>query len=45
MSVCVIKMLPYERIDTSEGIEINQSNESKECMICYYWFVITVITF
>ena len=29
-------MLPYERIDTSEGIEINQSNESKECMICYY---------
>ena len=29
-------MLPYERIDTSEGIETNQSNESKECMICYY---------
>ena len=29
-------MLQYERIDASEGIEINKSNKSKECMICNY---------
>ena len=26
-------MLQYERIDVSEGIDINRSNKSKECMI------------
>ena len=26
----------YETIDVSEGIEINKSNKSKECMICHY---------
>ena len=26
-------MLQYERIDFSEGININKSNKSKECMI------------
>ena len=31
-------MLQYERIDVSEGIDINKSNESKECMICHYWY-------
>ena len=30
-------MLQFERIDVSEGIGINKSNESKECMICHYW--------
>ena len=29
-------MPQYERIDVSEGIEINKSNKSKECMICNY---------
>ena len=24
-------------INTSEGININKSNKSKECMICNYW--------
>ena len=32
------KMLQSERIDVSEGIDINKSNESKECMICHYWY-------
>ena len=31
-------MLQYERIDVSEGIDINQSNKSKQCMICHYWY-------
>ena len=31
------KMLQYERIDISEGIDINKSDKSKECMICHYW--------
>ena len=31
-------MRQYERIDVSEGININKSNKSKECMICPYWY-------
>ena len=29
-------MFQYDRIDISEGIEINKSDASKECMICHY---------
>ena len=29
-------MLEYERIDVSEVIDPNRSNESKECDICRY---------
>ena len=31
-------MLQYERIDVSEGIDLNQSDKSKDCMICHYWY-------
>ena len=31
-------MLFYDRIDISEGIDLAKSNNSKECMICHYWF-------
>ena len=31
-------MLQYDRIDVSEGIDINKTNKSKECMLCYYWY-------
>ena len=31
-------MLQYEKIDVSEGINLNGSNKSKECMICHYWY-------
>ena len=31
-------MLYYDRIDISEGIDLAKSNNSKECMICHYWF-------
>ena len=29
-------MLYYDRIDISEGIDINQTSESKEYNICHY---------
>ena len=31
-------MLQYDRIDVSEGININETSESKECMLCHYWY-------
>ena len=30
-------MLEYDRIDISEGTDINKTSASKECDICYYW--------
>ena len=30
-------MLQYNRIDVSEGIDVNKTSESKECMLCHYW--------
>ena len=29
-------MLTYERIDISDGIDVNKSDESKECTLCHY---------
>ena len=31
-------MLEYERIDISEGIDVNKTILSKECDICHYWY-------
>ena len=31
-------MLEYEKIDISEGIDVNKTNLSKEYDICDYWF-------
>ena len=31
-------MLEHDRIDISEGIDINQTNASKECDICHCWY-------
>ena len=30
-------MLYFDRIDISEGIDINKISASKECDICHYW--------
>ena len=35
-----MKMLTYERIDISDGIDVNKSDESKECTLCYYWYIL-----
>ena len=31
-------MLEYERVDISEGIDLNQTSASKKCDICHYWY-------
>ena len=31
-------MLHYDKIDLSKGIDLNKSNNSKEYMVCHYWF-------
>ena len=30
-------MLYFDRIDVSEGIDVNKTSASKECDICHYW--------
>ena len=34
----IIKILYYDRIGVSEGIDVNKTRKSKECDICYYWY-------
>ena len=31
-------MLECDRIDISEGTDVNKTNESRECMFCHYWY-------
>ena len=31
-------MLEYDRINISEGIDVDKTNRSKECMFCHYWY-------
>ena len=33
-----VKMLQYQKIDASEGIDVNKTSASKECELCRYWF-------
>ena len=30
-------MLQYEKVDTSEKIDVNKISASKECELCLYW--------
>ena len=32
------KMLEYDRIDISEGMDVDMSDKSKECKLCHYWY-------
>ena len=32
-------MLQYQKIDVSEGIDINKTSASKECELCHHWFL------
>ena len=32
------KMLYYDRVDVSEGIDVNKTSVSKEYNICHYWY-------
>ena len=31
-------MLVYERVDISDGINVNESDKSKKCMLCHYQY-------
>ena len=31
-------MLEYDRIDISDGVDVNEISLSKECDICRYWY-------
>ena len=31
-------MLEYDRIDISDGIDVNKTNASKESNTCHYWY-------
>ena len=31
-------MLKYDKIDITEGIDVDKNNKSRECMFCYYWY-------
>ena len=31
-------MIQYQKIDVSEGIDVNKTSASKECELCHYWF-------
>ena len=31
-------MLEYDRIDISEGVDVNKTNLSKGCDICHCWY-------
>ena len=31
-------MLVYEKIDVSDGIDVDMSDKSKKCMLCHYWY-------
>ena len=33
-----IEMLYYDRIDISEGIDVNKISASNKCDICHYWY-------
>ena len=31
-------MLKYDKIDITEGIALDKTNKSRECMFCHYWY-------
>ena len=33
-----MKLLYYNRIDFSGGIDVNKTSASKECIICHHWY-------
>ena len=35
-------MLEYDRIEVSEGINVNKTNGSSVCIICDYWYFLNI---
>ena len=38
MNVCTLYMLYFDRIDVSEGNDVNKKSASEECDICHNWY-------
>ena len=38
MNVCILQILYFDRIDISEGIDVNKPSVSKECDIYHCWY-------
>ena len=38
-------MIYYDRIDVSEGIDVNMTDESEECDIYHYWYFLNNLSF
>ena len=34
-------MLYFDRINISEGTDVNKTSKSKECDICHYWYFLS----
>ena len=41
MNVNNIKMLYFDRIDASEGTDVNKTGKSKGCDICHYQYFLS----
>ena len=39
MNDCISEMLHFDRIDFSEGIDVNKTSISRDCDICHYWYL------
>ena len=35
-----MKIIYYDRINVSEGIDVNKTSASKEWRICHYWYIL-----
>ena len=31
-------MLKYDKIDIMEGIDVDKTDQSRECMFCHFWY-------
>ena len=38
INICIFWMLYFDRIDDSEGINVNKTGVLKECDIWHYWY-------
>ena len=35
-------MLEYDRVDVSEGIDVNKTSSSRECSLCHYHYFLDI---
>ena len=35
-------MLEYDQIDVPEGIDVTETNGSRECYTCHYWYFLEI---